>query len=308
MTIYPSYINLYESGRLKERIFSAFLLLKECSLCPRGCGVNRLEDEKGFCKSGFLPVVSSYNPHFGEEPPISGYRGSGTIFFAFCNLRCIFCQNYPISQLGHGEGVSFEKLAQMMLYLQKKGCHNINFVTPTHFVPQILKSLELAIGGGLKIPLVYNSGGYDKVETLKLLDGIFDIYMPDAKYSGGKMAQRFSNALDYPKINELALKEMYKQVGPLVINEEGVAKKGLLVRHLVLPNEISGSANVLKMLSERIGKDLYLSLMAQYFPAHKAYQYPEINRKITLKEYKEALKVMKGVGLEMGYSQQLEKQ
>lgn len=305
MAVYPSYLKLYESGELKSRISSAFKLLKGCSLCPRKCGVNRLKNKVGLCKSGFLPVVSSYNAHFGEEPPISGSMGSGTIFLAHCNLRCIFCQNYPISQLGHGEKVSFKRLAEMMLYLQRKGCHNINFVTPTHFVPQILKSLELAVKGGLNIPLVYNSGGYDRVETLRLLEGIFDIYMPDAKYQDQEVAGKLSNAPDYPRVNEEALKEMYRQVGPLIIDEEGVAKRGLIVRHLVLPDGAFNTSKVLKMLSKKVGKDLYLSLMAQYFPAHKACQYPEINRRVNRQEYEQALKVMKEVRLERGYYQQL---
>ena len=305
MADYPSYLKLYESGELKKRISSAFKLLKSCSLCPRGCGVNRLKDEQGFCKSGLLPVVSSDNAHFGEEPPISGSMGSGTIFLTHCNLRCVFCQNYPISQLGRGEEVSFKRLAEMMLSLQRKGCHNINFVTPTHFVPQILKSLRVAVEGGLNIPLVYNSGGYDRVETLRLLEGIFDIYMPDAKYQDEEAAEKFSNAPDYPRVNEEALKEMYRQVGPLIMNEEGIAKRGLIVRHLFLPDGISNSSKVLKMVSLKVGKDIYLSLMAQYFPAHKAYQYPEINRRIRAKEYKEALGIMREVGLERGYCQQL---
>lgn len=305
MLPYPSYLKLYESGELKKRISSAFKLLEGCSLCPRECGVNRLKNKNGFCKSGFLPVVSSFNAHFGEEPPISGYRGSGTIFFTFCNLRCVFCQNYPISQLGHGEEVSFERLVEMMLYLQRKRCHNINFVTPTHFVPQILKALELAVEGGLNIPIVYNCGGYERVKTLRLLEGIFDIYMPDAKYQEANLGEKFSNAPDYPEVNEKALKEMYRQVGPLVMDEEGVAKRGLIVRHLVLPGGVSNTSKALKMLSEKIGKDIYLSLMAQYFPAHKAYQYPEINRRIGAKEYKEALRIMEEVGLKKGYCQQL---
>jgi len=298
-----SYIELYERGILKKREEELNKLLEKCHLCPRKCLVNRLQDEKGFCEAGRRVVVSSCNLHFGEEPPISGYRGSGTIFFTHCNLRCCFCQNYPISQLGNGQEVEISELAKMMVKLQKLGAHNINFVTPTHFVSQIVEALELAVREGLNIPLVYNSGGYDSVETLKLLDGIVDIYMPDAKYSNSQSARTYSRAADYFEVNKKALLEMHRQVGDLKMDREGIAKRGLLIRHLVMPEDIVGSGRVLEFIAKNISKNTYMSIMAQYHPAHLAFEFPELSRRISKTEYDAALKMADKLGLERGWRQ-----
>lgn len=279
-------------------------LLEKCTLCPRQCKVNRLKNEKGFCQVGKNPVISSFNLHFGEEPPISGYRGSGTIFFTRCNLHCVFCQNYPISQLGHGKEISVEELSQIMLKLQKEGAHNINLVTPTHFVPQIIAAYYLA-GENLHLPLVYNCGGYESQETLKLLEGIVDIFMPDAKYSDDKMALKYSNAPNYWQINKLALKEMFRQVGELKINDKGIATRGLLVRHLVLPENLAGSQEILHFIAKEISQDTYMSIMAQYHPAHLAYQFSELSHKITKKDYKKVLEIADREGLHRGWRQEI---
>jgi len=298
-----SYVKLYERGILKKRKEGLNKLLEKCHLCPRKCLVNRLQDEKGFCGAGKRVAVSSYNLHFGEEPPISGYRGSGTIFFTHCNLRCCFCQNYPISQLGNGQEVEISQLAKMMLKLQELGAHNINFVTPTHFVPQIVEALEVAVREGLKIPLVYNSGGYDSVETLKLLDGIVDIYMPDAKYSNPQSARTYSRADDYFEVNKKALLEMHRQVGDLKMDREGIAEQGLLVRHLVLPEDVVGSRRVLEFIGRNISQNTYMSIMAQYHPAHRASEFPELSRRISETEYDAVLKMADELGLERGWRQ-----
>lgn len=298
-----SYVELYERGILKKRKEELYKLLEKCHLCPRKCLVNRLQDEKGFCGAGKRVAVSSYNLHFGEEPPISGYRGSGTIFFTHCNLRCCFCQNYPISQLGNGQEVEISELAKMMIKLQKLGAHNINFVTPTHFVPQIVEALELAVREGLKIPLVYNSGGYDSVETLKLLDGVVDIYMPDAKYSNPQSARTYSRAADYFEVNKKALLEMHRQVGDLKMDREGIAKQGLLIRHLVMPEDVVGSRRALEFIAKNISQNTYMSIMAQYHPAHLAFEFPELSRKISKTEYDAVLKMADELGLERGWRQ-----
>ncbi|MCJ7646485.1 radical SAM protein [bacterium] len=298
-----SYVELCERGILKKRKEKLNKLLEKCHLCPRKCLVNRLQDEKGFCGAGRRVVVSSYNLHFGEEPPISGYRGSGTIFFTHCNLRCCFCQNYPISQLGNGQEVDISELATMMTKLQKLGAHNINFVTPTHFVPPIVEALEVAVGEGLKIPLVYNSGGYDSVETLQLLDGIVDIYMPDAKYSSPETARRYSKADDYFEVNKKALLEMHRQVGDLKMDKEGIANRGLLIRHLVMPEDVVGSRKVLEFIAKNISQNTYMSIMAQYHPAHLAFEFPELSRRISKREYDAVLKMADELGLERGWRQ-----
>jgi len=298
-----SYVKLYERGILKKRKEGLNKLLEKCHLCPRKCLVNRLQDEKGFCGAGKRVAVSSYNLHFGEEPPISGYRGSGTIFFTHCNLRCCFCQNYPISQLGNGQEVEISQLAKMMLKLQELGAHNINFVTPTHFVPQIVEALEVAVREGLNIPLVYNSGGYDSVETLKLLDGIVDIYMPDAKYSNPQSARTYSRADDYFEVNKKALLEMHRQVGDLKMDREGIAEQGLLVRHLVLPEDVVGSRRVLEFIGRNISQNTYMSIMAQYHPAHRASEFPELSRRISETEYDAVLKMADELRLERGWRQ-----
>ncbi len=282
--------------------FSA--LIEKCSVCPRNCNVNRLKNELGFCKIGKEPKISAYNLHFGEEPPISGTNGSGTIFFTGCNLRCVFCQNYPISQLYNGNEITVEKLAEIMMTLQNQNANNINLVTPTHVVPQIIEAVLLAKNKGLKIPIVYNSGGYEKVETLKLLKGIIDIYMPDAKYSDDRTAEKYSDAKNYSEINKAALKEMYKQVGALQI-KNGIATKGLLIRHLVLPENISGSRKVFEFIAKEISPKTYMSIMAQYHPANKTNDFPELQRKITDKEYQQVLNWADELGLINGWRQEL---
>ncbi|MBI5574241.1 MAG: radical SAM protein [Elusimicrobia bacterium] len=282
--------------------FSA--LLSKCSVCPRNCNVNRLKNKLGFCKIGKNPKISAYNLHFGEEPPISGTNGSGTIFFTGCNLRCVFCQNYPISQRCCGNEITVEKLAEIMITLQNQNANNINLVTPTHVVPQIIEAVLLAKNRGLKIPIVYNSGGYEKVETLKLLKGIIDIYMPDAKYSDDKMAEKYSDAKNYWEINKKTLKEMHRQVGDLQI-KNGIAVKGLLIRHLVLPDNIAGSKKVFEFISKEISQKTYISIMAQYHPANRADEFPELQRKITNEEYSQVLNWADEFGLTYGWRQEL---
>jgi len=299
---YPRYLNIKEE-EFDRRIEKAYKLLFPCEVCPHKCGMNRLEGEKGFCRSGEEVIVSSYNAHFGEEPPLSGNFGSGTIFFTNCNLKCVYCQNYPISQLGNGNKVSLSELAKIMLALQKRKCHNINLVTPTHFVPQILKSIKLAIKMGLCIPVVYNTSGYDSVNTLKLLDGVVDIYLPDARYADNKIAKKYSAAPNYFEIMKKALKEMHQQVGDLVTDKIGVAHSGLIVRHLVLPEGLSGTKKIMRFIAWEISPYTYISLMAQYFPAYQAGQFPLLSRRINRKEYREALHVFKEEGLENGWFQ-----
>ena len=272
-------------------------MLTECCLCSRHCGVNRLIGESGKCRTTSQAVVSSYGPHFGEESPLVGRHGSGTIFFTFCNLRCIFCQNYTISQLGEGSVVGSKELAKMMLSLQAKGCHNINLVSPTHVVPCILEALELAVSGGLYLPLVYNTGGYDSVETLELLDGVVDIYMPDMKYSDEKTAEQLSGIKGYPQVNQAAVKEMHRQVGDLQLDESGVAQRGLLVRHLVLPNRLAGTEEVVRFLAREVSTNTYLNIMAQYRPCYKAFDIPQLARPLNRQEFSEAIDLAHQQGL-----------
>jgi len=293
----PVYLKTYRQGLFPAKIEKAYLMLEKCTICPRQCKVNRLQQELGFCRSGLLPEVSSYFPHFGEEKPLVGFHGSGTIFFTHCNLRCIFCQNYDISHLGQGSQISLEKLAQMMLELQKMGCHNINLVSPTHYVPQILKALLLAIEKGLTIPLVYNTGGYDSFSTLKLLEGVIDIYMPDFKYSQSQVAAQYSKAADYPQVAKLALKEMHRQVGDLVLDEEGIARRGLLVRHLVLPHNLAGTAKIIKFLASQISPNTYVNIMDQYHPCGQVEAGSPLARRITPQEYEQALAAAREAGL-----------
>ncbi len=285
---------------LKARAREGLASLESCQICPRHCQVDRLKDEKGFCRIGRLSRVASYTPHFGEEAPLVGRGGSGTIFFAGCNLSCVFCQNYDISQMDQGQDVPAEVLARIMLRLQETGCHNINFVTPTHVVPQILEALVLAREGGLSIPLVYNSGGYDSVETLRLLDGIFDIYMPDMKYGSDEPAMKYSHAPNYTECAKSAIREMHRQVGDLVMDDRCIAVRGLLVRHLVLPDNLAGTAEVVRFLSQEISKNTYLNVMAQYRPEHNACSFPELKRCITLQEYSEAVCLAAAAGLSRG--------
>ena len=292
-----AYLELYYSGELKKRIEVAKSLLESCSVCPRHCGVNRLSGEVGKCRTSREAIVSSYGPHFGEEAPLVGKHGSGTIFFTNCNLRCLFCQNYSISQLGEGEKVGKEELAYMMLSLQNKGCHNINLVSPTHVVPQILEALGVAVESGLHLPLVYNSGGYDSVETLRILDGVIDIYMPDMKYSDEEIAKELSGIEHYPSVNKAAVKEMHRQVSDLQISPDGIAQRGLLVRHLVLPNNLAGTEDVVSFLAREISPETYVNIMAQYHPCYKAFRIPGLTRRVSPTEFQEALKLAHKAGL-----------
>jgi putative pyruvate formate lyase activating enzyme len=301
MALIPSYIGLHEEGKLSQRIHSLDGFLKECRLCPRECRVNRLDGEVGTCQAGFNLKVSSAFPHFGEELPLVGFHGSGTIFLTHCNLRCIFCQNYDISHFGSGERMTSSDMARVMLRLQEMGCHNINFVTPTHYAPQIVASLPEAIEKGLRLPIVYNCSGYESLEVIQLLEGIVDIYMPDVKYLDEKHSKRFSNAPDYPRVIRNVLKEMHRQVGDLATNSKGIAERGLLVRHLVMPNGVASSEAVLRFIAEEISVDSYINIMDQYRPEYRAIEYPEINRRITHREYMEAIQWAKHYQLYRGF-------
>jgi putative pyruvate formate lyase activating enzyme len=284
---------------LEDRAAEALTRLESCRICPRSCGNNRLQDELGFCRGERHARIYSYAPHFGEEAPLVGVHGSGTIFFSGCNMACVFCQNYEISQLDQGMKARAEGLATMMMRLQDLGCHNINFVSPTHFVPQILEALVVARERGLSVPLVYNSGGYDLVETLRLLEGIFDIYMPDAKYGSDEMALLYSKAPRYTHYMKTAILEMHRQVGDLVI-QDGIATRGLLVRHLVLPGDLAGTAEVVRFLAEEVSKDTYLNVMAQYRPEYTACDHPELDRRLKVLEYRDAVLLAARAGLTRG--------
>ncbi len=301
MTFIPSYIRLFEKGDLQQRIRLLKEFLKACRLCPRECGVNRLNGEVGVCQAGLEPMVSSAFPHFGEEPPLVGYHGSGTIFLTHCNLRCVFCQNYDISHLGKGEPMTPSDMARVMVRLQEMGCHNINFVTPTHYAPQILASLPEAIERGLRLPIVYNCSGYESIEVIRLLEGVVDIYMPDAKYMDGRHSEKFSNAPDYPEVIKEVLKEMHRQVGDLTANPEGIAERGLLIRHLVMPHGVASSEAVLRFIAEEISVHSYVNIMDQYRPEYRAHEFPEINRRITQKEYLEAVQWARRYQLYRGF-------
>jgi len=289
---------------LEKRTPGALALLDDCTVCPRDCHVDRnAGNTKGICGVDSRLKVSSANLHFGEEPPISGSRGSGTIFLSGCNLKCVYCQNYPISQGRHGDYVTIDRAAFMMLDLGRRGAHNINFVTPSHYVPQLMAAMLVAYKQGLTLPIVWNSSGYDKVETLRLLDGVVEIYMPDMRYREGENARCYSAATDYPEINRAAIKEMYRQVGDLVLDDDGVAVRGLLVRHLVLPENISGSKEIFEFLANEISPDTFVSLMSQYFPAHKALSIDKLSRRILKSEYQEALEAFEAAGLGNGWAQ-----
>jgi len=283
---------------LERRIEEAWQLMRSpCRVCPRGCKVDRVEDDRrGFCRVGAKAVVSSFGPHFGEEPPLVGWGGSGTIFLASCNLACVYCQNWQISQAREGEEATTEQLAQTMIWLQGRGCHNINFVSPSIYGPQILSALPRAIDGGLRVPLVYNTGGYDSLEMLRLLDGVFDIYMPDIKYSDDRMAARYSLVKGYMDTARAALREMHRQVGDLVV-EDGVAVRGMIIRHLVLPDGIAGTTESMRFIAEELSPDSYVNVMEQYRPDHKASRFPELTRRITSSEYGEAVRDATRAGL-----------
>ncbi len=295
----PGYIALRENGELERRIKIALEGLNSCRVCPWNCDINRLENETKVCRTGRYPRVSSYFPHFGEEDCLRGWRGSGTIFFSWCNLKCVFCQNHEISQKVAGEEVIPQRLAEMMLELQELGCHNINWVTPEHVVPQILESLPYAIDGGLRLPVVYNTGGFDSMESIQLMDGIVDIYMPDFKYWSSEKSNKYLRHSDYPLVARSVIREMHRQVGDLIIDEQGLARRGLLIRHLVMPEETKDCAQIMKFLAEEVSTDTYVNIMDQYHPDARVTQekFPEINRRISSVELSDAFKVAQAVGL-----------
>lgn len=301
----PSYSRLTERD-WAERIDAAYSLLAACRVCPRECGVNRLEGELGICKAGLDPVVASCAVHFGEEPPISGTRGSGTVFFSHCNMKCIYCQNYPISQLGVGRRMTTADLADRMLGLQDRGVHNINFVTPSHYIPQLIRAVAEAAAKGLYIPIVYNTSGYDSVEALRLLEGVVDIYLPDMRYIDDAVAVRLSSAPDYRAKDRAAIAEMFRQVGLLQVDADGVAERGLVIRHMILPGGLSGTAEAMRFVRDEISPDAHISLMGQYFPAYKAVGHEEIGQKTTDDEYDAAFSAMTAAGLENGWVQERE--
>jgi len=292
-----SYLKLLDSGDLEKRLKTAKRMLKRCCLCPHECRVDRTKGEKGFCRTGRAAIVSSYGAHFGEEAPISGKAGSGTVFFSGCNMSCVYCQNYQVSQEVEGQEVTGEILAFFFLSLQEEGCHNINLVTPSHVVPQILEGLFIAASEGLRIPVVYNSGGYDKVSTLKLLDDVIDIYMPDMKYSDDDTALELSGIKDYWKVSTRAVKEMFRQVGNLQMDENGVAVRGLLIRHLVLPGNLSGSEQIFEFIARELSTDITLNIMDQYRPCWKAWEHPPLDRRLYPEEFQQALESARKSGL-----------
>ncbi len=290
MAYEPGYIRLGQSGELARRAEELKSKLTRCALCPQSCEVDRPAGELGECQTGADAEVSSHGPHFGEESPLVGYNGSGTIFFTHCNLACQFCQNFDISQTGRGRRVDARELAVMMLELQEMGCHNVNLVSPTHVVAQIMEGLSIAAGNGLRVPLVYNTGGYDSVETLKRLDGVIDIYMPDMKYSDDDAGVKYSGVKNYWKVNKAALKEMHCQTGDLKLDGRGIAHRGLLVRHLVLPERKAGSREILRFIAREISKNTYVNIMDQYRPCYNAHNFPELSRRASAVEMEEAFK------------------
>jgi len=298
----PFYSELHQKGALRQRISDAWKSLEHCTVCPRRCGVNRLAGELGLCRIGSKARVAGFGAHFGEESPLVGRNGSGAIFFEGCSLLCVFCQNYDISHIdtqgdASPQAIDDQELASIMINLQTQGCHNINLVTPTHVVPQILSALPFAIDQGLSLPLVYNSGGYDSLETLRLLDGVIDIYMPDCKFWNPETAALYTKAEDYPEVMKMALKEMHRQVGDLVVDEDGLARRGLLVRHLVMPGHLEETKGVLEFLADEISKETYVNIMDQYRPCHRAFQFERINRPLDAEEYDQALSLAGHFGL-----------
>jgi putative pyruvate formate lyase activating enzyme len=294
----PGYLKLHQSGELKRRGEKLWATMESCELCPRMCGVNKLKGERGFCHANSQLEISAFHPHFGEERPLVGRGGSGTIFLTNCNLRCVFCINWEISQGGEGSPKSLDEFANMMLILQKMGCPNINFVTPTHYSPHILLAVDKAAAKGLKVPLVYNTSGWERVEILKMLDGIVDIYLPDFKYSDGEKAARYSSGAEtYPEVTQKALLEMHRQVGVAKPADNGLMYRGLMIRHLVMPNDVSGTGEIIDWIAANLPRDTYANLMSQYTPTYKAFDYPEISRKITREEYADAINHAKAAGL-----------
>lgn len=298
-TFEPAYLKLHQTGELKKRANELYAAMESCELCPRECGVDRLNGESGFCNTpGATLVVSAAHPHFGEERPLVGHGGSGTIFLTHCNLRCVFCQNWEIAQLGRGRESNIGALANMMLQLQRAGCHNINLVTPTHYSAHILKALDIAAARGLRLPIVYNTSGWERLEILEYLDGVVDIYLPDFKYWESNMSGKYSSgAENYPKITGDAILEMHRQVGVAHPAKNGVMQRGLMIRHLVMPNNTGGSENIMAWIAENLPKETYVNIMAQYNPRYKALDYPELSRRITRREYKKVVHRAKAMGL-----------
>ena len=304
------YIALYRSGELKRRAEALEARLKSCDICPRECGVDRLEGELGFCHSASLPIVAAVCAHHGEEPPISGSKGSGTVFFGNCNMRCVYCQNHQISQNWEKQKsneLDYQALAERMHYLQDElECHNINFVSPSHFVPQLVRAVLEAVPMGLRLPLVYNTSGYDSLKSLRELEGIIDIYLPDLRYASDRWGKKFSQASDYVERARTAIKEMHRQVGDLMVDDEGIARRGLIVRHLILPNRIAGSRESLKWLVNEVSPNIAVSVMAQYFPSHHASPTPLLSRKISPSEYAEVVELLDKLGIENGWVQEMD--
>ncbi len=296
---YPAYLELFENGELPRRAKRAVDSLADCEMCARQCRADRITggSPKPYCRTGRLAYVSSYFPHHGEEACLRGWNGSGTIFFSHCNLRCVFCQNYDISWQGGGRAVEPEELARMMLRLQEQGCHNINFVTPSHVVPQILEALNIAAQEGLRLPIVYNTGAYDRLETLELLDGVVDIYMPDFKFWAPDVSGRLANAEDYPEIAKTAVKEMHRQVGDLELDDRGLARRGLLVRHLVMPGGLADTRQIMRFLAQEVSPDTYVNLMPQYRPEGHGSKDPSTDRPITLDEFHQAVAIAREEGI-----------
>lgn len=309
MNFIPSYIKLLQNGELKMRAEKAYANLSSCTSCPRDCKVDRINDEYGICTSGHLPIVSSYTPHFGEEPVLSGTKGAGNIFFGNCNLKCIYCQNFEISQnpkIERSHQVSHEGLADIMIELQNKECHNIGLVSPTHFSATILKSIYLAAKKGLHLPIIYNTNGYDSVEMLKLYDGVIDIYLPDFKYGNSEYAKTYSLVDNYFEKTKEAIKEMYRQVGDELVYDGDVVVRGLIIRHLILPNDLSDSEKVFKFIAEELSPKVHISLMSQYYPTNKAYKDILIDRVVRSSEYERAILLMEKYGLHNGWVQEME--
>ncbi|MBE0538658.1 MAG: radical SAM protein [Ignavibacterium sp.] len=309
MNFIPSYIKLLQNGELKTRAEIAYANLSSCTSCPRYCKVDRINDEYGICTSGHLPIVSSYTPHFGEEPVLSGTRGAGNIFFGNCNLKCIYCQNFEISQnpkIEKSHQVSHKKLADIMIELQSRECHNIGLVSPTHFSATILKSIYFASQKGLRLPIIYNTNGYDSIEMLKLYDGVVDIYLPDFKYGNSQYAKTYSLVDNYFEKTKEAIKEMYRQVGNELVYEGGVVVRGLIIRHLILPNDLSDSEKVFKFIAEELSPDVHISLMSQYYPTNKAYKDILIDRAVRNSEYEKAVRLLERYGLHNGWIQEME--
>lgn len=311
MIFTPSYIKLLQNSELKTRADKAFANLNSCTSCPRDCKVNRIDGDLGICTSGYLPIVSSYTPHFGEEPVLSGTMGAGNIFFGNCNLKCIYCQNFEISQSPKSEKlneVSNQRLAEIMIELQKKGCHNIGLVSPTHFSAAILKSIYIAARQGLNLPIIYNTNGYDSVEMLKLYDGVIDIYLPDLKYGNSEYAKKYSLVDNYFEKTKEAIKEMFKQVGAELVYDGNIVVRGMIIRHLILPNDLSETEKVFKFIAEELSPDIHISLMSQYYPTNKTSKEILLDRTLRNSEYEKAIELLERYGLHKGWIQELESQ